>query len=148
MTHAFAPSANRFASTFAAPPRCVDSRCTSTTGTGASGEMRDTLPQTNSSSITSPTTTTLRSLACLSSSDARCLSKLAVMVAPTDGVLAKPQRAQIQQSIANSLFTLPYHALDCPDHAFHRHAPNAFRFFKLGAEITVTWLAGHFFEYY
>src|SRR5436309_15870119 len=46
----------------------------STTGTGASGEMRVTSPQRNSSSITSPSTTTLRSLTLPSSSAARCLS--------------------------------------------------------------------------
>jgi len=34
------------------------SRSNSTTGTGASGEMRATLPQMNWSSITSPTTST------------------------------------------------------------------------------------------
>src|SRR5258708_6932011 len=61
ITHACAPSASRFASTFAAPPRCVDSRLISTTGTGASGEMRVTSPQRNSSSITSPSTTILLS---------------------------------------------------------------------------------------
>src|ERR1035437_4533882 len=42
--------------TLAAPPGKYDSPVTSTTGTGASGEMRDTLPQINSSSMRSPTT--------------------------------------------------------------------------------------------
>ncbi len=73
-THAFAPSATRFASTLAAPPRCVDSRRMSTTGTGASGEIRVTSPQRNSSSITSPSTMMLRSPSLPSSSVARCLS--------------------------------------------------------------------------
>src|SRR5689334_1789611 len=43
-----------FAATFAAPPSRYVSSTTSTTGTGASGEMRPTLPQMNSSSMTSP----------------------------------------------------------------------------------------------
>ena len=47
--------------TLPAPPRCKLSCVTSTTGTGASGEIRATRPQTNSSSITSPTTSTRRS---------------------------------------------------------------------------------------
>src|ERR1017187_7072271 len=42
--------------TLAAPPGKYDSPVTSTTGTGASGEIRDTLPQMNSSSMRSPTT--------------------------------------------------------------------------------------------
>src|ERR1035441_4145169 len=44
--------------TLAAPPGEEDSLVTLTTGTGASGEMRETLPQMNSSSIKSPTTST------------------------------------------------------------------------------------------
>ena len=56
------PSANsrRLRATFAAPPALKVSRCTSTTGTGASGEIRPTFPQINSSSIISPTTRILR----------------------------------------------------------------------------------------
>src|SRR5262245_50823188 len=42
--------------TLAAPPGKYDSEVTLTTGTGASGEMRDTFPQTNSSSMRSPIT--------------------------------------------------------------------------------------------
>src|SRR5204862_4757299 len=44
-----------FAATFPAPPRRYVSSSTSTTGTGASGEIRRTFPQMNSSSMTSPT---------------------------------------------------------------------------------------------
>ena len=51
-------SAVRLRATFAAPPGIKLSRSKSTTGTGASGEMRDTPPQMNWSSITSPTTST------------------------------------------------------------------------------------------
>jgi hypothetical protein len=40
--------------TFAAPPRRKDSRTTSTTGTGASGEILLTLPKIYRSSIMSP----------------------------------------------------------------------------------------------
>ena len=54
------PSARTFAATLPAPPTWKLSRSTSTTGTGASGEMRDTRPHRNSSSITSPTTSTRR----------------------------------------------------------------------------------------
>src|ERR1700729_1248137 len=46
----------RLRATFAAPPGKDSSRTISTTGTGASGEMRETFPQRNSSSIRSPTT--------------------------------------------------------------------------------------------
>src|SRR5204863_3738199 len=42
----------------AAPPGMKLSRSNSTTGTGASGEMRETRPQMNWSSITSPMTST------------------------------------------------------------------------------------------
>ena len=48
------PSAATPAAAFAAPPGTSFRRATSTTGTGASGEIRDTAPQTYSSSITSP----------------------------------------------------------------------------------------------
>src|SRR2546425_11059492 len=51
-------SAVKLRATFAAPPGMKLSRSKSTTGTGASGEIRDTQPQMNWSSITSPTTTT------------------------------------------------------------------------------------------
>ena len=52
------PSARTLPATLPAPPRWKLWPVTSTTGTGASGEMRATLPQRNSSSITSPTTST------------------------------------------------------------------------------------------
>ena len=52
------PSAAIPAAAFAAPPGWYVRSTTSRTGTGASGEMRDTSPQTYVSSITSPTTTT------------------------------------------------------------------------------------------
>src|SRR6185295_4283368 len=52
-----APSETRFETTLPAPPSAIDWRSTSTTGTGASGEMRRTRPQMNSSSIKSPRTT-------------------------------------------------------------------------------------------
>ena len=45
----------------AAPPGCHVSRLTSTTGVGASGEIRRACPQMNSSSIRSPTVTIRRS---------------------------------------------------------------------------------------
>src|SRR2546426_7367695 len=51
-------SAVKLRATFAAPPGMKLSRSKSTTGTGASGEMRDTQPQMNWSSITSPITST------------------------------------------------------------------------------------------
>src|SRR5215475_34911 len=54
---AVAPSATKFDTTLPAPPSASVCRSTSTTGTGASGEIRRTLPQMNSSSITSPKTT-------------------------------------------------------------------------------------------
>ncbi len=50
------PSAIRLFTTFPAPPRRRSSRDTSTTCTGASGEMRSALPQRYSSSIRSPMT--------------------------------------------------------------------------------------------
>ena len=50
------PSAVTLRATLAAPPGMRFSRSKSTTGTGASGEIRLTRPQTNWSSITSPTT--------------------------------------------------------------------------------------------
>ena len=46
------------AATLAAPPGMELSRSKSTTGTGASGEIRETRPQINWSSMISPTTTT------------------------------------------------------------------------------------------
>src|SRR5438270_10380738 len=51
-------SAVRLRATLAAPPGMKLSFWNSTTGTGASGEMRETLPQMNSSSMTSPMTRT------------------------------------------------------------------------------------------
>ena len=51
-------SETKLRATLAAPPGMKLSREKSTTGTGASGEMRDTPPQMNWSSITSPTTRT------------------------------------------------------------------------------------------
>jgi hypothetical protein len=51
-----APNRQRFLATLAAPPRVTSSFSTETTGTGASGEIRSTCPQTYSSSIRSPTT--------------------------------------------------------------------------------------------
>src|SRR3989344_953311 len=50
------PRAAAFMATFAAPPGTKVSRCTSTTWTGASGEMRETSPQTYLSSMLSPMT--------------------------------------------------------------------------------------------
>src|SRR6185503_2413251 len=63
------PKAERFRATLAAPPGMKLSRWKSTTGTGASGEMRFTRPQMNWSSMTSPTTRTRRRLARASNSD-------------------------------------------------------------------------------
>ena len=55
----------RLRATLAAPPGMKLSRSNSTTGTGASGEMRETRPQMNWSSITSPMTSTrVRAAAC------------------------------------------------------------------------------------
>src|SRR5881394_3963972 len=51
-------SAVKLRATFAAPPGMKLSRSKSTTGTGASGEIRDTQPQMNWWSITSPITST------------------------------------------------------------------------------------------
>ena len=59
-TSTWAPRATRLLTTLPAPPRVRVSRSTSTTATGASGEMRSTLPQRYSSSIKSPATRTLR----------------------------------------------------------------------------------------
>src|SRR5271165_5004632 len=53
-----APSWARFMAALAAPPGRSSRRVARTTGTGASGEMRSTSPQTYWSSITSPTTST------------------------------------------------------------------------------------------
>jgi len=53
-----APRAERLRATLAAPPGMKLSRSKSTTGTGASGEMRATRPQMNWSSMTSPITST------------------------------------------------------------------------------------------
>src|SRR5438067_1490145 len=53
-------SAVKLRATLAAPPGMKFSRSKSTTGTGASGEMRETRPQTKWSSITSPTTSRWR----------------------------------------------------------------------------------------
>ena len=52
------PSAWMLAAAFAAPPSRQSCARTSSTGTGASGEIRETSPRRYSSSITSPTTTT------------------------------------------------------------------------------------------
>src|SRR5579872_5884952 len=51
-----APSARKLFATFPAPPSVNVWRPTLTTGTGASGEMRETSPQIHSSIIRSPTT--------------------------------------------------------------------------------------------
>ena len=59
-TSTWAPRATRLLTTLPAPPRVRVSRSTSTTATGASGEMRSTFPQRYSSSIKSPATRTLR----------------------------------------------------------------------------------------
>src|SRR6478672_12577582 len=56
MTATSSINSRKFRATFAAPPGYRLSPVTSTTGTGASGEIRPTLPQTNSSSIKSPIT--------------------------------------------------------------------------------------------
>src|ERR1700680_2916339 len=56
-----APIARRLFATFPAPPSVNEWSLTATTGTGASGEMRETVPQTHSSSMTSPTTRILLS---------------------------------------------------------------------------------------
>src|ERR1700688_1029898 len=53
--------ARRLFATFPAPPSVNEWSLTATTGTGASGEMRETVPQTHSSSMTSPTTRILLS---------------------------------------------------------------------------------------
>src|SRR5690554_4211395 len=67
----FAPSATTLAATFAAPPSARHCSSTRTTGTGASGDMRDALPWRYTSSITSPTTSTRTSAACSSNSSRR-----------------------------------------------------------------------------
>src|SRR6185503_14610884 len=126
-----APSATRFASTFAAPPRCTDSRRTSTTGTGASGEIRVTSPQTNSSSITSPSTTTLRSRRRSRISEARALVNIcALRFLCTDH---KEHRSA--QDSFNSR-----------NNARHWHTQDTFRLSKFLAKIPVTGLARHLFE--
>src|SRR5262249_16184852 len=110
-----APSAIKFASTFAAPPRWIDSRRTSTTGTGASGEIRVTSPQTNSSSITSPSTTTFRS------------------------------RSVFRISVTRILVNMCQRLINGWDDPVNRHAQNALGLRKLVAEVTGTRLAGHGF---
>ncbi len=55
-----APRATRLLTTLPAPPKVRVSRSTSTTTTGASGEMRSTRPQRYSSSMKSPATRTRR----------------------------------------------------------------------------------------
>ena len=56
MTEVLSTNSRRLRATLAAPPGKKLSPVTSTTGTGASGEIRPTFPQTNSSSIRSPMT--------------------------------------------------------------------------------------------
>ena len=68
---AWPPSARTLVATLPAPPTWSLRPVTSTTGTGASGEMRLTRPHTNSSSITSPTTSTRRPASALTSLRAR-----------------------------------------------------------------------------
>ena len=67
------PRARRLAATLPAPPRWKLWPVTSTTGTGASGEMRATLPQMNSSSMRSPRTSTRRPRMARSRRSARVL---------------------------------------------------------------------------
>src|ERR1051325_427956 len=100
-----------------------------TTGTGASGEMRVTSPQMNSSSITSPSTTMRQSRARSRISWARFLVRLSKM---------KIARFSIECG-------LPKYSIDGAHDALKRHAQDALRRFELGAEISVTWLAGHLF---
>src|SRR5690606_37552929 len=59
---ASAPKDWRLKSTLPAPPSRSSLLLTETTGTGASGEIRSTLPHTEESNITSPTTNTLNLL--------------------------------------------------------------------------------------
>ena len=59
-TSTWAPRATRLLTTLPAPPSVRVSRSTSTTATGASGEMRATRPQRYSSSMKSPATKTRR----------------------------------------------------------------------------------------
>src|SRR5688572_11978482 len=113
-----APRASKFASTLAAPPRWIDSRRTSTTGTGASGEIRVTSPHTNSSSITSPSTTILRS------------------------------RSAFRISLARILVSIDQNSVDCVDNSIDRHAQDTLRLRKLLAKITVTGLARQLFAHY
>ena len=134
ITHACAPSASRLANTFAAPPRCVDSRLMSTTGTGASGEMRVTSPQRNSSSITSPSTTMLRSRIRRVISSARVL-----------GTACIPTKESFTQRRKDNLAA--QHSINRAHYSFNGHSQNALGLFKLSTEIAVAWLAGHLFQH-
>ena len=70
----------RLRATLPAPPGMKLSRSNSTTGTGASGEMRATLPQRNWSSITSPSTVTRARPAAASNWRTRESGRFLVMV--------------------------------------------------------------------
>src|SRR6185312_855877 len=72
----FTRNAVRLRAALAAPPGMKLSRSNSTTGTGASGEMRATLPQMNWSSMTSPTTSTRDFFAAFSRWRTRALLKV------------------------------------------------------------------------
>src|SRR6185437_2511909 len=74
--------------TLPAPPILVSLRWTAMTGAGASGEIRDTSPYTNSSSMRSPTHSTVRlEIACDKASKSNMLIRLvAASAEPVGGV--------------------------------------------------------------
>src|SRR6185437_11852580 len=74
--------------TLPAPPILVSLRWTAMTGAGASGEIRDTSPYTNSSSMRSPTHSTVRlEIACDKASKSNMLIRLvAASAEPVGGI--------------------------------------------------------------
>src|SRR6185436_12601668 len=97
-----------------------------TTGTGASGEMRVTSPQINSSSITSPNTTMRQRRALVRISSARLLVSVSKVIDPA------------QQLLRRSFFC---DSIDCPQDSLDRHAQNTLWLFEFGTEVTVAGLA-------
>src|SRR6476659_804338 len=99
-----------------------------TTGTGASGEMRVTSPQINSSSITSPNTALRHRAALVRISRTRFLVKV-------NQVTLRMQSLRFRNSI------------DCSHDALDRYRENALRLFKFSTRIAVTRLARQLFAH-
>src|SRR5262252_7024542 len=111
-----------------------------TTGTGASGEIRVTSPQMNSSSMTSPSTTMRQSDAWRKISRARCLVRFSNynLVAWTLVCGLCARRSE------NGVSAVQY-AIDRSGNAFQGDPQDALRLLEFGAEVSVTRLAVHLF---